>query len=136
MWKFHSIPILRLAQPFSCLPKPYNTAALPSCPQTFRLAPLLRLPCPIEQRPDDRSQHSRTVCGVGLLHAKSTAHTATLATGSLSLHLLRHLDVDLEELGDAAVQAYRFALVQVGFTVGWRDALLRAGLDEAVEVLY
>jgi hypothetical protein len=62
---------------------------------------------------------------LGTLHAK--AHTSTL------LHLLANLDVDVEELGDTAVQADRLALVQVALAVVGGDALLGAGLGEAVE---
>lgn len=51
------------------------------------------------------------------LHAKATDATAALSVGSLALHLLANLDVDFEELGDAAVQADGFALVQLGFPV-------------------
>ena len=50
---------------------------------------------------------------------------------SLALHLLRDLDVDFEELADAAVEADGFALVEVAFTVGVGNALLGASLDEA-----
>ena len=46
------------------------------------------------------------------------------------MHLLTDLDVHLEELGDASVQANGFAFVQVAFTVVGGYALLRAGLGE------
>lgn len=67
----------------------------------------------------------------GPLHAK--AHTTTLLLASTLLHLLADLDVDVEELGDTAVQADRLALVQVALAVVGGDALLGAGLGEAVD---
>lgn len=66
-------------------------------------------------------------------HKKSflhEAHTALFA-GGFTLHLLADLDVDLEKLGDTAVQADRFTLVQVAFTVLGRNALLDARLGQA-----
>jgi D-aminopeptidase len=68
---------------------------------------------------------------LGTLHAK--AHTTTLLLTSTLLHLLANLDVDVEELGDTAVQADRLALVQVALAVVGGDALLSAGLGEAVD---
>lgn len=65
------------------------------------------------------------------LHAE--AHTTTLLLTSALLHLLANLDVDVEELGDAAVQADGLALVQVTLTVVGGDTLLGAGLGEAEE---
>jgi hypothetical protein len=64
-------------------------------------------------------------------YVRSTKHppTTLLPLRRLALHLLRHLDVDVEELGDTAVQADGLALVQVGLAVIRRDALLRARLD-------
>lgn len=67
----------------------------------------------------------------GPLHAK--AHTTTLLLTSTLLHLLANLDVDIEELGDTAVQADRLALVQVTLAVVGGDTLLGAGLGEAAE---
>lgn len=65
----------------------------------------------------------------------STAeHAAALLRGRLALHLLRHLDVNLEELAHAAVQAHGLALVEVGFAVLWGNALLGAGVDEPAKV--
>jgi hypothetical protein len=56
------------------------------------------------------------------LHAaKHTSATSTLSL-RLPLHLLANLDIDLEEFGDAAVQTYGFALVEIGFAVGCVDA--------------
>lgn len=46
----------------------------------------------------------------------------------LPLHLLADLEVDLEELAHAAVEADALALVEVRLAVLGRDALLRAGL--------
>jgi hypothetical protein len=66
------------------------------------------------------------------LHAKAT-HATALFVGSLALHLLANLDVDFEELGDAAVQADRFALVQLGFPVIGRNAFGVARLSETRE---
>ena len=59
-----------------------------------------------------------------------TKHAATtlLPLHRLTLHLLRNLDVDLEELADAAVEAYGFALVQVGLAVLRGYALLGASV--------
>jgi hypothetical protein len=57
-------------------------------------------------------------------------HSAALLRGRLALHLLRDFDVDFEELAHAAVEAYGLALVEVGFAVLGRDALLGAGVDE------
>lgn len=63
------------------------------------------------------------------LHSK--AHTSTLFAGGLGLHLLADLDVDLKELGDAAVQADGFAFVEIAFAVVRGDAFFRAGLGQA-----
>lgn len=64
----------------------------------------------------------------------SKTHT-TLSAGSIALHLLANLDVDVEELADAAVEADGLALVQVAFAVVVGDAFLGAGLGETVVVL-
>lgn len=48
------------------------------------------------------------------------------------MHLLADLNVDIEELGDTAVQADRLALVQVALAVVSGNALLGAGLGQAV----
>jgi hypothetical protein len=66
---------------------------------------------------------------VGTLHAE--AHTTTLLLTSALLHLLADLDVDIEELGDTAVQADGLALVQVTLAVVGGDTLLGAGLGES-----
>ena len=57
----------------------------------------------------------------------------TLLALGLALHLLADLDVDLEELAHAAVEADGLALVEVGFAVLGRNALLGAGVDEPGE---
>ena len=62
----------------------------------------------------------------------SAEHATALLRGGLALHLLRDLDVDLEELTHAAVEANGLALVEVGFAVLRRNALLGAGVDEPV----
>lgn len=49
----------------------------------------------------------------------------------LTLHLLANLDIDLEELGYAAVEADGFALVEIGFAVRCVYAFGCAGFDEA-----
>jgi len=60
----------------------------------------------------------------------SAEHATALLRGGLALHLLRHLDVDLEELAHAAVEADGLALAEVGFAVLRRNALLGASVDE------
>jgi hypothetical protein len=62
----------------------------------------------------------------GILHASAES----LPSLGLALHLLADLDVDLEELGYAAVEADGLALVQIGFAVRCIDAFRRAGLEE------
>jgi hypothetical protein len=62
------------------------------------------------------------------LHSKRTASSTPVLC--LSLHLLADLDVDLEELGDAAVEADRLAFVEIGLAVVLVDAFLRARLDQ------
>lgn len=64
--------------------------------------------------------------------ASSLHHAhAALSVGSLTLHLLADLDVDIEELGDTAVEADGLALVEVTLAVVDGDALAGAGLSEA-----
>jgi hypothetical protein len=70
----------------------------------------------------------------GILHATEAANTALLA-GSLSLHLLGDLDVDLEELAHATVEADGLALVKVTLAVSVGDTLLSAGLDKTIRLL-
>ena len=60
----------------------------------------------------------------------SAEHATALLRGGLALHLLRNLDVDLEELAHATVEADGFALVEVGFAVLRGNALLGAGVYE------
>jgi hypothetical protein len=64
------------------------------------------------------------------LHAAAEHASAALLALGLALHLLADLDVDLEELGHAAVQAHRLALVQIRLAVRCVDALCRARLEE------
>lgn len=59
------------------------------------------------------------------------AATTTLLSLCLALHLLANFDIDLEELGYAAVEADGFALVEVGFPVVCVYAFGCAGFDEA-----
>jgi hypothetical protein len=60
------------------------------------------------------------------LHAKhTTTASSTLSRRTLILHLLADLDIDLEELGYAAIEAHGFAFIQVGFAVVARYAFLR-----------
>lgn len=61
------------------------------------------------------------------------AHAATLLVGiGLTLHLLADLDVDVEELGHAAVETDGLALVEVAFAVIGGNTLLGAGLSQAM----
>lgn len=57
---------------------------------------------------------------------------ATLVGIGLALHLLADLDVDVEELGHAAVEADGLALVEVTFAVIGGDTLLGARLGQAM----
>jgi hypothetical protein len=57
--------------------------------------------------------------------------STSLLLCSLSLHFLRHFNVDLEELRYAAVEADGFALVKVGLAVLIGDALLCARVDQS-----
>lgn len=57
---------------------------------------------------------------------------ATLVGIGLALHLLADLDVDVEELGHAAVEADGLALVEVAFAVIGGDTLLGARLSQAM----
>ena len=61
------------------------------------------------------------------LHAESL-----LLLSSITLHLLANLDVDVEELGDTAVEADGLALVQVTLAVVDGDTLLGARLGQAM----
>jgi hypothetical protein len=63
-------------------------------------------------------------------HHLCAKHASTLLSLRLALHLLANLDVDLEELGYAAVQAHGFALVQIRLTVRRVYAFGCAGFDE------
>jgi len=66
------------------------------------------------------------------LHAKHSATSSSSPSLCLALHLLANLDIDLEELCDAAVQAHGLAFVEVGFAVCGVDAFRCAGFEEAV----
>ena len=70
----------------------------------------------------------------GDLHAAEATNTALLA-GGLSLHLFGDLDVDLEELADATVEADGLALVQITLAVGVGNALLSTGLDKTAKLV-
>lgn len=52
----------------------------------------------------------------------------------LALHLFGNLDVDFEELGHAAVEADRLALVEIAFAVVLWNAFLGACVDKSVEM--
>lgn len=56
---------------------------------------------------------------------------ATLVGIGLALHLLADLDVDVEELGHAAVEADGLALVDLALAIVLGHALLGADLGEA-----
>lgn len=73
-----------------------------------------------------------TVSRFCTLHATEATNTALLA-GSFSLHLLGDLDVDLEELADATIEADGLALVKVTLAVAVGNTLLGAGFDETVK---
>lgn len=75
-----------------------------------------------------RSQHQVHILRLTEHPPSTPAHSASLPLLRLPLHLLRHLHIDLEELGHAAVEADGLAFVQVGFAVGWRDAFFGAGV--------
>ena len=79
------------------------------------------------------------------MHRRRLAHhSATGGAGSLSqcLHLLADLGVDGKELAHAAarsaslyipINAYALALVEIGLSVAWADALGVTRFDKAVE---
>ena len=79
------------------------------------------------------------------MHRRRLAHhSATGGAGSLSqcLHLLADLGVDGKELAHAAarsaslyipINAYALALVEIGLSVAWADALGVTRVDKAVE---
>lgn len=80
--------------------------------------PFPRLPLPFISSPFSR------------LFLSTAEHSTALLRLRLALHLLRHLDVDFEELAHAAVQAHGLALVEFAFAVLRGNALLGAGVDE------
>lgn len=63
-------------------------------------------------------------------HPLCAKHASTLLSLRLALHLLANLDIDLEELGYAAVQAHGLALVQIRLAVRRVYAFGCAGFDE------
>lgn len=81
----------------------------------------------VSRTPVHSFSHPRLSSPIGPLLTKHAASTL-LPLHRLTLHLLRNLDVDLEELANATVEAYGFALVQVGLAVLWGYALLGAGV--------
>ena len=83
---------------------------------------------------NEHASHLPTLSRPSSSHPKPphpTPARAPLLRG-LALHLLADLEVDLEELAHAAVQAHALALVEVRLAVLGRDALGRAGLGESV----
>lgn len=68
-------------------------------------------------------------------HPKPTHRTTTRALlRRLSLHLLADLQIDLEELAHASIEAHALALVEVRFAVFGGDAFLGAGLGESISI--
>jgi hypothetical protein len=73
---------------------------------------------------------SSTLCPIlEALHAESAHCAAALLAGRFALHLLADLDVDLKELGNAAIKADGFAFVQITLAVVSGDTLCRARLS-------
>ena len=69
--------------------------------------------------------------------ASSLHHAhAALSVGSLTLHLLADLDVDIEELGDTAVEADGLALVEICLAVRGVDAFGGAGFEETASHIH
>src|ERR1700760_3289433 len=58
--------------------------------------------------------------------------TAASTCCRILLHLLAYFDVDVEELGNTAVEADGFALVEIFFVVVAGNALFCAGGDESM----
>jgi hypothetical protein len=120
-----SIPLLRM----TCDPYIYLTNIIQHPPSSTSLAsgiviyrlkqPPPPFPCPPRPQPNEplRTKHTPT---------------SSLLLLRLALHLLAHLDIDLEELGDTAVETHGFAFVQVWLAVGCVDAFFGAGCYEAV----
>ena len=66
-----------------------------------------------------------------LLHPKSPlTSSSTLSASRIALHFLTDLDIHLEELGYASIQADGFAFVQLAFSVVGGYTLLGARLGE------
>ena len=47
------------------------------------------------------------------------------------MHLFRNLHIDIKKLGDASIETYGFARVEVRLAIGGWDAFGSAGLDES-----
>ena len=84
--------------------------------------PLMRQLCP--DRPLRKS--SLLLWTLRAKHATCTTGAA-LPLNRFSLHLLRDLHVDLEELGHASIEADGLGLVEIGFAVVGRYTFLQAG---------
>ena len=61
-----------------------------------------------------------------LLRPKAPHPTTTALSSHIPLHLLPHLQIDLEEFTHAPIYAHPFAFVEVGFVVGGGDAFFCA----------
>jgi hypothetical protein len=68
------------------------------------------------------------------LHAEEATTGATVGSRRIALHLLADLDVDVEELGNASVQADGLSLVELGLVVVVGNTLASAGPGETVEI--
>ena len=133
------VPSFQTPCPFLSLCK-YYTNPVPSAPcvkrrlslhlQTDSPRPQCREPYRHVQDASPRRRPSAS------LHtATEHAAAATLPALRLSLHLLADLDIDFEELGDAAIEADGFALVEVGLAVRAIDALLAARSHQTVRII-
>lgn len=86
----------------------------------------------IEIRFDRLSYVKFPCCLADLL--SSDAHT-TAPSIRITLHLLRDLQIDVEKLADASIEADALALVQVAFTVIWWYTLLDTRLCKSKDLL-
>jgi hypothetical protein len=77
-----------------------------------RLYPVLFFP-----NPSTLPYHPITPPSCILSHLSPKHPPTTLLPIRLSLHLLAHFNIDLEEFAHAAVQTHGFALVEIGFPV-------------------
>lgn len=66
------------------------------------------------------------------LHATEHASSASPSL-CLTLHLLADLDVNLKELGDAAVETDALALVEIGLAVRCIDTFCGARFEESAK---